>query len=467
MEIAASFCCLCLLLLIGKLLRTFIPVLQAIYLPSAVIGGVVGLVALTVLKKYCPDVPADDYTGGWSALPGFLISVVFATIFIGSKMPRLSKVLDLGATQLCYGQICAWGQYVVGLGLAMLLLIPVFGVHPGFGTLLEIGFSGGHGTVGGMTAAFDLFGWEAGSALGFTMATAGMVLGIVIGMMLINLAVSRGWVKGIVKISDRDAMARKGLYLAGEQPSAGKQTIHSDSLDSLAFHIALVGLAVFIGYLLKVGMLSLNNVVPDAVRNLHLLESFPLFPLCMIGGLIVQGALQWFKWDALADNDQMTRISGASLDFLVVAAVATIRIEYVIDYWQPLLLLIIGGTVWNVFCLFVLGPRLFREAWFERSITEFGQNMGVTATGLMLLRTVDPENKTVARMSFGYKQLLHEPIMGGGIWTSMAFALVLSIGNFPVFCISLAAVLLWLALWYFVIRPRELRAEAESDSQNK
>ena len=38
----------------------------------------------------------------------------------------------------------------------------------------------------------------------------------------------------------------------------------------------------------------------------------------------------------------------------------------------------------------------------------------------MLLRTVDPENKTPAAMSFGYKQLLHEPFMGGGLWTALA-----------------------------------------------
>ena len=44
----------------------------------------------------------------------------------------------------------------------------------------------------------------------------------------------------------------------------------------------------------------------------------------------------------------------------------------------------------------------------------------MTATGLMLLRTVDPENKTPAAMSFGYKQLLHEPFMGGGLWAALA-----------------------------------------------
>ena len=99
-----------------------------------------------------------------------------------------------------------------------------------------------------------------------------------------------------------------------------------------------------------------------------------------------------------------------------------------------------------------LAPRLFREAWFERAIAEFGQSTGVTATGLLLLRTVDPENKTVAAASFGYKQLLHEPFMGGGLWTAFALTLVYTLGWRAVWLLSLAMVLLWSAAAFAVIR---------------
>lgn len=103
----------------------------------------------------------------------------------------------------------------------------------------------------------------------------------------------------------------------------------------------------------------------------------------------------------------------------------------------------LAGAIWSVGCVLFLGPKLFLYAWFERSIAEFGQATGVTATGLMLLRTVDPENKTPAAMSFGYKQLLHEPFMGGGLWTALAFSLVYEIGWLNVFLISLAMLLFW------------------------
>ena len=80
--------------------------------------------------------------------------------------------------------------------------------------------------------------------------------------------------------------------------------------------------------------------------------------------------------------------------------------------------------------------------------------MGVTATGLLLLRTVDPENKTCAASAFGYKQLFHEPFMGGGIITSLALPLVMVKGGLLFWIISMAGVIFWLLLWFFVLRGR-------------
>ena len=115
----------------------------------------------------------------------------------------------------------------------------------------------------------------------------------------------------------------------------------------------------------------------------------------------------------------------------------------VADNWVALAALVVAGTIWSVFAVLWFGPRCFKEAWFERSIADFGQATGVTATGLMLLRTVDPDSRTCAAASFGYKQLLHEPIMGGGIWTALAFTLVVDIGWVKVFAFSVVMLAVW------------------------
>lgn len=449
MEIVQSFCCLCLLLILGKFLRSTIPLLRRLYLPASVIGGLVGLLILTFFSQSVPS----SCTAGWNLIPGFLINIVFAALFLGAKMPKVKGLGHLVGTQVCFGQICAWGQYAVGLGLVMLLLVPVFGVSPLFGTLIEIGFEGGHGTVGGLTETFDFLGWKEGKDLGFTMATAGMVIGIVVGMALINWALRKGIVQNIRKLEDAEPLEQLGFYSPEqERPHAGVQTVYSDSIDSLALHISVVGMALLLGLGMKEFCLACDPFLPECIQKLRIMQSFPLFPFCMIGGLIVQALLVWGKLDCFLDHGQIQRIAGASLDFLVVAAVASIRLDFIFAFWQPLLILILGGLFWNLFCVLFLAPRIFKQDWFERAIAEFGQMSGVTATGLLLLRTSDPENKTTALTAFGSKQVFHEPFMGGGIWTSMALPLVAALGGWNVFWISAGAIVFWFLVWLCFLR---------------
>lgn len=157
----------------------------------------------------------------------------------------------------------------------------------------------------------------------------------------------------------------------------------------------------------------LEGAIPFLLKY-KLLSSFPLFPLCMLGGLIVQIFEERFDSHKLIDLGLIRRIQNTALDFLVVAR------------------------------------RVLPDAWFQRAIAEMGQSMGVTATGLLLLRVVDPEYETPAADAFACKQLVHEPIMGGGLWTGIAIPLIAVAGAGPVLGIATFALVLWLVvLFYF------------------
>ena len=432
------FCILSMLLIAGKILRSIFSVFQKLYLPSSVIGGLLGLLIISLFKDYIPV----EWINAMKKLHGFLINVIFATLFLGTATPRFKEVFRIALPQLCLGQIIAWGQYVIGLGLAGFLLIKFFNVPPAFGNLLEIGFQGGHGTVGGMAESFASFNWSEGIALGYTVATCGMIVGIIAGMILVNWALKNGHVKSVRTFKERNRNERIGVYTSQARPTAGMQTVFSDSIDSLAFHLAFTGLAIMLGFFALRGLQMLEVAIfPDCKTRLF--QGFPLFPLCMIGGVILQIFAQKSKLDILIDHQQMSRISGAALDFLVVSAVATIQLSVVLKNYLPLLLIIIAGTAAAVLSVIYIAPRLFKEAWFERAIADFGQATGVTATGLMLLRTVDPDNKTIAASSFGYKQLIHEPIMGGGLWTALALPLVFTMGWLPVWIFSCIMLAIW------------------------
>lgn len=461
MIIVASFCALCTLLILGKVARARIRALQLLYLPSSVIAGLIGLLLVQVFMRIPvtgeAEMSAADYwTAGWDRLPGFLINIVFAALFLGVEIPPLRLLWRRSAPQLAYGQIVAWGQYVVGLGLVLFLLGPLFDVPNVFGAIVPVGFEGGHGTAAGLSNAFAYLGWPEGRDFGLASATAGIVSAIIVGIALINWAARKNYVSQLRSIGSIAPEELAGLYPVEKRPSAGSQTTRPESVDSLALHLAIIGVACLIGYLIKqlliLGESGVTGVLSGLFAGLedmqlNLFDGFPLFPLCMIGGLVVQITMSRVMSHPPVDRILMQRLGGAALDFLVVAAIATIRLEKIAEGWLPFVVVVAGGILWNVFCVMWLARRLLPDSWFERAIAEMGQSMGVTATGLLLLRAVDPEDKTVARSAFGYKQLLHEPFMGGGLWTSSAVILTARAGGWVVFGVSIFAIVAWLVVW--------------------
>ena len=202
------FAVLSVLLVAGKILRVQIPLLQKLYLPSSIVGGLLGLLLLSFFREYVPNDVVEDMR----RMPGFFINVIFATLFLGSGVPKVKNLAASVLPQLTLAQIVVWGQYVVGIGLAGFLLVPAFNVSPAFGNLLELGFEGGHGTVGGMTEAFLAHNWSEGIALGYTVATIGMVCGIALGMCLVNWAYARGYIKTVRPFGKRSLNERRGIH---------------------------------------------------------------------------------------------------------------------------------------------------------------------------------------------------------------------------------------------------------------
>jgi ESS family glutamate:Na+ symporter len=445
MDIVTSFAGLCLLLVVGKFLRVKIKLLQKLYIPTSVIGGIIGLLILQILGDHIPA----GWTAGWSQLPGFLINIVFAALFLGVTIPSFSTIWKKSAPQLAYGQIVAWGQYFVGLLVVLVLLKPLFKVPDVFGVVVEVGFEGGHGTAAGLKETFANFNWAEGTDYALASATMGVVMAIIFGIILINWAARRGYTQRLKSTDQMPENGQNGIFPVDKRPVAGWQTVSADSIDSLALHLAIIGIAILIGFGFKQGLLGIETLSPYLTKN-KILQGFPLFPLCMLGGLILQIFFSKLKKGSPVDHSLMQRLSGTALDFLVVAAISTIRIDVIAEGIVPFALIVCAGILWNIFCVVWLARRVLPNFWFERAIAEMGQSMGVTATGLLLLRTVDPESETDAPSAFGYKQLLHEPIMGGGLWTSIAIPLVVLKGGWFVFTISSVAIIFWLLVLTFL-----------------
>ncbi|MDP8218375.1 MAG: sodium/glutamate symporter [Candidatus Theseobacter exili] len=429
MTVIISFCSLCVVLIAGVFLRLKVSLFRRYFIPASVIGGILGLIIIQLPGDFVPY----SCIAGWNKLPGILINIVFASLFLGVRLPSIKKIWGIAGPQVVYGQMVAWGQYAVGLGLSIVIALFFVKIPAFFGAVVPVGFEGGHGTAAGLQETFQILGWPDGGDIALASATAGIVFAVIIGTILINWAVRRGYTEVLEPGVMAENNNKNDIFMPEKRPAAGFQTISSASLDSLGLHLAMIGIAVFIGFIF-------HRLI------IHFIPSFPLFPLCMIGGMILQIFLNRFS-GSLIDHNIMQRIGGTALDFLVVAAIATIRLPVVAAYLLPFVVVVAGGIAWNVFCVVYLARRLLPDAWFERAIVEMGQSMGVTATGMLLLRVVDPEAKTPAYSAFGYKQLLHEPFMGGGLWTSLAIPLAITYGAWVVFIISLAAIGFWLIVW--------------------
>ncbi|QKY68424.1 sodium/glutamate symporter [Lentibacillus sp. CBA3610] len=448
-----------LFLLIGKWIRVRVKWMQNLFLPSSVIGGFFALfLGPQVLGRLL-----EPYTGGdsfwatgllspevmnvWEPLPGLMINVVFATLFLGTVLPSLSKVWHVGGPQLSFGWTLGWGQYVVGLLLALFVLVPFYDMPPFVGALIEIGFEGGHGTAGGLQGTFEELGFAGAYDLAIGLATVGILSGVIIGIAAINWGIRKKKTDVITDTEEMSSVKKAGIVEFENRDKAAKMTVRPESIEPLSFHFGMVGLAVLTGYILLQGITWLEG----AIIGSDFMTYIPLFPLAMIGGIIVQLIASKVDKANLLDRQMVMRIQGFALDILIITAIGTVSLDVIGEYIVPFLLLSIVGIAWNVIGFFVLAPRMIPTYWLERGIGDFGQSMGITATGLLLMRVADPEMKSPAYEGFGYKQLVFEPFLGGGLVTALSAPLVFQFGPVPflIFATVMLAAGLLVGLLYF------------------
>jgi glutamate:Na+ symporter, ESS family len=433
-----------LLILVGKAIRANVGVLRGLFVPSSVVAGALALLAGPEVLGRVWDRAENGLFGAevlevWTALPGLLINVVFAALFLGKRIPSPRAIWRQAGPQVAFGQSLAWGQYVIGITLALLVLSPVFGLDPLAGALIEIGFEGGHGTAAGLGDTFAEVGFEEGADLALGLATIGLVSGVLIGTVLIGWAARRGLIDPDAEAPSADDEERMAELDEREPTDA------TSSIDPLSVHVGFVALAVGIGWLLREGLVRLEETTWGAGGDVVLLANVPLFPLAMLGGVAVQVVIDRTKPD-LIDRELMNRISGLSLDVVIVAALATLSLEAIGGDLVPFLLLAVAGITWNVAAFLFIAPRIIPKDWFARGSGDFGQSMGMTVTGLLLMRIADPPNRSGALEAFGYKQLLFEPVVGGGLFTAASLPLIYQFG--PGWILALCSVLLvvWLTI---------------------
>ncbi len=464
-----AFVIAAILLLLGRVIRQKLQILRQLYIPSSIVAGLLALLLgpQVLGQLMSPESPlaeglfAPTILQVWRESPGVFINVVFATLFLGEILPAPREIWRKAAPQVAFGQTLAWGQYVVGLLLGLLVLTPVFGLSPIAGTLIEIAFEGGHGTAAGMADTLTELGFPEGGDLALGLATIGIVSGIVSGIVLANW----GRRKGLIRSARLEPDATAEVYgVEREHPDvlAARKRLTSDLLiDPISLNLGFVGLAIAFGWLILEALKAFEQLTWGGEGGVTVLGYIPLFPMALVGGILVQLLLRRLRLDPLVMRSLMERIGGVALDITIITALASISLTALGANLVPFALLALLGITWNVLAFIILAPKMLPEFWFERGLGDVGQSMGVTATGILLLRMVDPQNRSGAFESFAYKQLFFEPIVGGGLFTAAAPVLVVQLGAVGTLLLTSGLLLFWLAFGLLVTGRRSRRPLGE------
>ena len=129
--------------------------------------------------------------------------------------------------------------------------------------------------------------------------------------------------------------------------------------------------------------------------------SIPLFAMSMVVGLIFRAIMNMVGAKDYLDKDTVSSVSGAATDYLIAFGVAAIVPAAVAAYWQALLLLFVLGTIYCAFFLIWFPAEFFGERWIERGIFGWGWATATVATGIAILKIVDPKLKSGTLSEYG------------------------------------------------------------------
>jgi ESS family glutamate:Na+ symporter len=370
-----------LLLVIGNVLRRTVPLFRSLLLPSPITAGLIGLVlGPEVLDLIGLSEHMDTYTT-------LLIAVVFAAMPFSMSFDRSTR--DGAKTMWSYSVGMFLGQWGLFMLLGLFLFTPVWDTEEWFGMMLPVGFVGGFGSAAAVGGSLEDAGAIGASSMGFTSATVGTLAAIVGGIIFAAWGVRKGKTSTLPEKLPWD-MRSGYIDKLDERPSIGRATTSPSALEPLALHVGLLGVTVMIAHFLCEWV---SDLFPDV--------AIPLFAMSFVVGIVIKLIFRAFRHPEYVDRDTMSSVSGGATDYLIAFGIASIVPSAIADYWVPLLIMFVLGTVYCVFFFFVLAPKFFGKTWLERGIFGWGWATAAVATGIALLKIVDPKMKSGTLNEYG------------------------------------------------------------------
>lgn len=365
------------LIAIGALLRAHSRALQAMMIPASVVAGFLGLL---LGPNGLHLLPFSEYIGTYSSV---LIVLVFTCLALNNDFDVL-KIDRSIAGFSAYSVMMYSIQVALGMLLVLTVLGPLLGTPDTFGVLIYAGWAGGFGTAAAVGQVFTEAGQPELQSLAFTSATVGTLVGVIGGIIQARIGAARGHVQEFAGMQAVPEEMRTGLLNpAFERPSIGRHTFSGASVESLAFQVGIV-----------LAISAAAYGVVQLLRDWFPTVSFPTFSIGFLVGLAIRWLMHKAKATKYLDRESLDSISGACTDVLIVCGIASIVPKMVASNAFELAVLFLFALALCLVLGLVVAPRTMTGAWFEKQIFTWGWATGAVATGIALLRIVDPKLKT-------------------------------------------------------------------------
>lgn len=422
-------------LLIATFLRAKVPFFQKYLIPNALTAGFI----LLPFYNYLAPVLGMG-RGGLENLVFHLLNLSFIAMSLkeGSMKGSGKRIFATAVSIVSQYTI----QVFIGLGITALFiatLMPKLFIN--FGFFLALGFGLGPGQSFAIGKSWEAAGFENAGNLGLIFAAMGYVWACIGGIYLINYGRRKGWIdKKVVDVLNAKGL-RTGIFARNETPPVGSlQRTDTEAIDSLTYNLVLVLGVYLLSFLLLKAVTWPLGLAGNMGKQLSESLWGISFIFAAMVGMLVKKLMKILSIDYTMDEGSLNRVAGASVDLMVTAAVATIAITVVAQYWLPLVAVgIVGGVITTVTCLWMTS-RLFDKDQFGRAILLYGNMTGTLSSGLALLRVIDPEFKTPVASDY---------IFSNGITFVLAIPMILLI-NLPIQWYATGNIVyLWLTLGGF------------------
>jgi ESS family glutamate:Na+ symporter len=320
------------------------------------------------------------------------------------KKHRKGKKIFKGSLWMALVQAVTFPmQAIIGSVIVLFFILGGRTLFKTFGFLLPLAFNEGPGQALSFGRVWETAGFVDASTIGLTFATLGFFFAFFIGVPLAN----RGLKKEKFKTRPMPPFLLRGILPKGEpSKSAGSLTTHGASLDSLTFHIAQIGMVYVITYFF---LSLLAGVLPNDMGSM-IWGFFFLFGLFI--AILIRMLFQVTPFGHLLNPPLQRRITGFSVDYLIVATGCGIQLVVVGKYIAPVVITAAAGGIITTLIVLLIGSKL-SDYKLERTVSIYGVVTGTVSTGLMLLRIVDPELKTPVARELGFMNIFAIPIVGG------------------------------------------------------